>query len=71
VGLERGPLGLVSATGELLDGGVAAPVWKAGIAAVGIRRAGHVAPFVRGGWRLLRRGAAVARSVWFARGLGP
>jgi hypothetical protein len=46
--LERGPLGLVSAVGGCLEEGVAAPVWRTGSTAVGIRRAGHVAPSIRG-----------------------
>jgi hypothetical protein len=44
VGLERGPLSLVSTTEELLDRKVAAPVWKTENTAVGIRHAEHVAP---------------------------
>jgi hypothetical protein len=47
VGLERGPLSLVSTTEEPLDRKVAAPV----------------APFNRKSWQSLRRQAAVARSV--------
>jgi hypothetical protein len=47
VGLERGPLSLVSTTEELLDRKVAAPVWKTEITAVGIRHADHVAPYIR------------------------
>jgi hypothetical protein len=43
VGLERGPLSLVSTTEELLDRKVAAPVWKTENTAVGIRHADHVA----------------------------
>jgi hypothetical protein len=46
VGLERGPLSLVSTTEELLDRKVAAPVWKIENTAVGIRHADHVAPFI-------------------------
>jgi hypothetical protein len=42
VGLERGPLSLVSTPEELLDRKVAAPVQKTGNTAVGIRRADHV-----------------------------
>jgi hypothetical protein len=41
VGLERGPLNLVSTTEELLDRKVAA---------VGIRHADHVAPSIRKSW---------------------
>jgi hypothetical protein len=45
VGLERGPLSLVSTTEELLEKEkVAAPVWKAENTAIGIRYAEHVAP---------------------------
>jgi hypothetical protein len=39
VGLERGPLSLVSTTEELLDRKVAAPVYKTENTAVGIRHA--------------------------------
>jgi hypothetical protein len=44
MGLERGPLSLVSTPEELLDRKVAAPVYKTENTAVGIRRADHVAP---------------------------
>jgi hypothetical protein len=63
VGLERGPLSLVSTTEELLDGKVAAPVYKTENMAVGIRHADHVAPSIRKSWQSLRRQTAVARSV--------
>jgi hypothetical protein len=63
VGLERGPLSLVSTTEELLDRKVAAPVYRTENAAVGIRHADHVAPFIRKSWQSLRRQAADARSV--------
>jgi hypothetical protein len=63
VGMERGPLSLVSTTEELLDRKVVAPVWKTENMAVGIRHADHVAPYIRKSWQLLRRQAAVARSV--------
>jgi hypothetical protein len=43
VGLERGPLSLVSTTEELLDRKVAAPVYKTDITDVGICHADHVA----------------------------
>jgi hypothetical protein len=46
VGLERGPLSLVSTTEKLLDRKVAAPVYKTENTAVGIRQAGHVAPSI-------------------------
>jgi hypothetical protein len=63
VGLEQGPLSLMSTTEELLDRKVAAPVWKTGNTAVGICHADHVAPSIRKSWQSLRRQAAVARSV--------
>jgi hypothetical protein len=63
VGLERGPLGLVRTTEELLDRKVAAPVQITENTAVGIRHADHVAPSIRKSWQSLRRQAAVARSV--------
>jgi hypothetical protein len=50
VGLERGPLSLVSTTEELLDRKVAAPVLKIKNTAVGIRHADHVAPSIRKSW---------------------
>jgi hypothetical protein len=63
VGLERGPLSLVSTTEELLDRKVAVPVQKTDNTAVGIHHADHVAPSIRISWQSLRRQAAVARSV--------
>jgi hypothetical protein len=63
VGLERGPLSLVSTTEELLDRKVAAPVWKTENTTGGIRRSDHVAPSIRKSWQSLRRQAVVARSV--------
>jgi hypothetical protein len=71
VGLERGPLSLVSTTEELLDRKVAAPVYKIENTAVRIRYVDNVAPSIRKSWQSLRRQAAVARSVQFARGLSP
>jgi hypothetical protein len=50
VGLERGPLSLVSTTEELIDRKVAAPVQKTDNTAVGIRHADHVAPSIRKSW---------------------
>jgi hypothetical protein len=47
VGLERGPLSLLSTTEELLDRKVAAPVYKTKNTAVGICHADHVAPSIR------------------------
>jgi hypothetical protein len=49
VGLERGPLSLVSTAEELLDRKVAAP--------------DHVAQFILKSWQSLRRQAAVARGL--------
>jgi hypothetical protein len=63
VGLERGPLSLVSTTEELRDRKVAAPVWKIENTAVGIRHADHVAPSFLKSWQSLCRHTAVARSV--------
>jgi hypothetical protein len=63
VGLERGPLSLVSTTVEIFDRKVAAPVYKIENTAVGICHADHVAPSLRKSWQSLRRQAAVARSV--------
>jgi hypothetical protein len=59
VGLERGPLSLVSTTEELLDRKVAAPVYKIENMAVGFRHADHVAPSILKSWQSLRRQAAV------------
>jgi hypothetical protein len=50
VGLERGPLSLVSTTEELLDRKVATPVYKTENTAIGIRHADHVAPSIRKSW---------------------
>jgi hypothetical protein len=50
VGLERGPLSLVSTTEELLNRKVAAPVQKTENTAVGIRHTDHVAPSIRKSW---------------------
>jgi hypothetical protein len=47
VGLERGPLSLVSTTEELLDSKVAASVQKTQTTAVGVRHIDHVAPYIR------------------------
>jgi hypothetical protein len=63
VGLERGPLSLLSTTEELLDRKVAAPVYTTENTSVGIRHADHVAPFILKSWQSLRRQAAIARSV--------
>jgi hypothetical protein len=63
VGLERGPLSLVSTTQELLDRKVTAPVYKTENTAEGICHTDHVAPFIHKSWQSLRRQVAVARSV--------
>jgi hypothetical protein len=63
VGLERGPLSLVTTIEELLDIKVAAPVKKTENTVVGIRHADNVALSIRESWQSLRRQAAVARSV--------
>jgi hypothetical protein len=47
VGLERGPLSLVSTTEELLDRKVTAPVYKTENTAGGISHVDHVAPSIR------------------------
>jgi hypothetical protein len=63
VGLERGPLSLVSTTEELLDRKVAAPVYKTENTAVEIHHADHVAPSIRKSLQSLRQQADFARSV--------
>jgi hypothetical protein len=63
VGLERGPLSLMSTTEELLDRKVAAPLYETENTAVGIRYADHVSPSIRKSWHSLHQQAAVARSV--------
>jgi hypothetical protein len=50
VGLEQGPLSLVSTTGELLDRKVAASL-EIENTAVGIRHADHVAPSIHKSWQ--------------------
>jgi hypothetical protein len=62
VGLERGPLSLVSTIEELLEKKkVAAPVWKDENTAVGIRRADHVAPFIRKSWHFADKRRSLGR----------
>jgi hypothetical protein len=63
VGLEHGPLSLVSTTEQLLGRKVATSVYKADNTAIETRHADHVAPSIRKSWQLLRRQAAVARPV--------
>jgi hypothetical protein len=46
MGMERGPLSLVSKTEELLNRKIASPVYKTENTAVGIRHADHVAPSI-------------------------
>jgi hypothetical protein len=50
VGLERGPLSLVSTIEELLDRKVAALVYKAENTAVGISRFVHATPSISKSW---------------------
>jgi hypothetical protein len=50
VGLERGPLSLVSTTEEILDRKVAVPVQKFENTAVGIHHANHVAHSILKSW---------------------
>jgi hypothetical protein len=47
VGLERGPLSLVSRIEELLGRKVATPVYKTEITAVGVRHAVHATASIR------------------------
>jgi hypothetical protein len=61
VGLERGPLSLVSTTEELLDRKVAAPVQKTENTAGGIRHADHVAPSIRTSWRFADKRRSLGR----------
>jgi hypothetical protein len=60
VGLEGGPLGLVSTTEKLLERKVAALVYKTENTAVGIRHADYVAPTIRKSRQSLRQQAAVS-----------
>jgi hypothetical protein len=50
MGLERGPLSLVSTTEELLDRIVAAPIYKTENTVVGIRCADHATPSFSKSW---------------------
>jgi hypothetical protein len=50
VGLEQGPLSLVSTTEELLERKVAAPVKRNREYGVEISHADHVAPSIHKGW---------------------
>jgi hypothetical protein len=62
VGLERGLLSLVSTTEELMDGEVAAPVYKIENTAVGIHHADDVAPSIRTSWQSLGPYSSLADS---------
>jgi hypothetical protein len=65
VGLERGPLSLVSITEELLDRKVAAPVYKLENTGVGIRHADHVAPSIQKvGNRFVDKRRSLSRYSW-------
>jgi hypothetical protein len=62
VGLERGPLSLVSITEELLEWKSNGPVSrKPRLTSVGIRCADHATPSIRKSWHEVRRQAAVAQ----------
>jgi hypothetical protein len=50
VGLEWGPLGLVSTIEELLERKNSGPLWKSEYTDVGIRHADYVAPSIRRSW---------------------
>jgi hypothetical protein len=50
VGLEQGPLSLVSTIEELHQEKVAAPVYKTENMAIGIRHADHMAPSILKSW---------------------
>jgi hypothetical protein len=50
VGLERGPLSLVSTIEELLERKNSGSVYNTEITAVRIRHADHVAPSIRKSW---------------------
>jgi hypothetical protein len=50
MGLERGPLSLVSTTEELLDKKSSGSVYKTENTAVGIRHADHVATSILKSW---------------------
>jgi hypothetical protein len=63
VGLERGPLSLVSTTEELLERKSSGSCLENRETAGGIRHADHVELSVRTSWQSLRRQEAVARSV--------
>jgi dolichyl-phosphate-mannose--protein O-mannosyl transferase len=67
VGLERGPLGLVSTAEELLGIKKSEYGLETENTAVGIRCADDVAAYIRKRWQQLRLQAVVARSVYFTR----
>jgi hypothetical protein len=63
VGLERGPLSLVSTYEELLERKSSSFGLKTENTAIGIRHPDHMAPSIRKTWHEHRRQAAVAQSV--------
>jgi hypothetical protein len=63
MGLERGPLSLVSTIEELLDRKVAAPVYKTKNTAVGSVTLTTWHSLSAKSWQSLRRQVAVARSI--------
>jgi hypothetical protein len=63
VGLERGPLSLVSATEELLGRKSSGSGLESQEYGLEIRHAEHVASSILKSWHELRREAAVSRSV--------
>jgi hypothetical protein len=71
VDLERGPVSLVSTTGELLERKSCGSGLEIENTTAGISQTDHMAPSIRKIWHLFRRQAAVARSVYFPRGLRP
>jgi hypothetical protein len=63
MGLERGPLSLVSTIEELLERKNSGSGLETENTAVGISQADYVAPSIRKSWHQLLRQAEVARSV--------
>jgi hypothetical protein len=61
VGLERGPLSLVSTTDELLERKSIGSSLETDNTAVGIRQTDHATPTIRKSWHQLRRQAAIVR----------
>jgi hypothetical protein len=71
VGLERGPLSLVSTIEELLGRNSSGSGPEIENTAVGNCQTNHVVSYISKRWHYLRRQASDARSVEFARGLRP